>query len=143
MPRPKPLWRCPKCGHRFVTKNLWHSCGNYRLADHFKGKPAVIRETFDAFSKLVRGMGPVTIYAEKTRIVCMVRARFAGAIARTKWLECGMWLRRKAEHPRLHKIEQYGPDSFGHKFRFDGPEQLDEAFARLLREAYRTTAVSR
>ena len=33
----RPLWRCGKCGHRFVTKNLWHSCGRYRLADHFKG----------------------------------------------------------------------------------------------------------
>jgi hypothetical protein len=32
------LWRCPKCGHRIASKNLWHSCGHFRLADHFKGK---------------------------------------------------------------------------------------------------------
>jgi len=126
-----------------VTKNLYHSCGNYSLASHFKGKPAVIRKTFDAFREIVRSCGPVTIYAQKTRIVCMVRARFAGAIVRKEWLECGMWLRRRAIHPLLYEVEVFGPDSFGHKFRFQSPDQLDEPFADLIREAYRTTAVGK
>src|SRR5262249_48744013 len=56
----RPLWRCEKCGHRFVTKNLWHSCGRYRLADHFKGRPRVLRRTFDRFAGLARDCGPVT-----------------------------------------------------------------------------------
>ena len=28
----KPLWTCPKCGHSFVTRNIWHSCNRYRRA---------------------------------------------------------------------------------------------------------------
>ena len=35
----RPLWRCPECGHTFVTRNLWHSCGRYTLDPHFAGKP--------------------------------------------------------------------------------------------------------
>jgi hypothetical protein len=59
----KPLWRCPKCGHRFVTKNLWHSCARYRLSDHFRGKPPAIRQTFDRYVELAKACGPVTVYA--------------------------------------------------------------------------------
>ena len=33
----KPLWTCPKCRHKFVTRNMWHSCGRFRVTDHFKG----------------------------------------------------------------------------------------------------------
>ena len=29
--RNQPLWTCPKCGAKFVTKNLWHSCGKATL----------------------------------------------------------------------------------------------------------------
>jgi hypothetical protein len=25
------LWKCPRCGHRFVTRNLWHSRVRVRL----------------------------------------------------------------------------------------------------------------
>lgn len=59
----RPLWRCPKCGHRFVTKNMWHSCGRYR-------------------------------------------------------------------------IESFGRLGYGHHFRLRRPTELDDALARLIREAY-------
>jgi hypothetical protein len=26
-----PLWHCPKCGARLVSRNLWHSCGRFTL----------------------------------------------------------------------------------------------------------------
>jgi len=79
------LWRCPKCGHRFITANIWHSCGHYRLADHFRGKPPALRETFDSYVAAARRNGPVTIYAQKTRIVMQSRVRFAGAVVRKDW----------------------------------------------------------
>ena len=78
----KPLWRCPKGGHRFVTQNLWHSCGRYRLADHFQGTPKVLRRTFDRFASLAKACGPVTVYAQKTRIVIQARVRFAVVVVR-------------------------------------------------------------
>lgn len=96
-----PLWTCPKCGHRFVTRNLWHSCGRYRIADHFTGADPMVRRLFDRFTELVRRNGPVTIYAQKTRIVCQVRVRFGGAMVRKRWLNIGLWLTHQAEHPAL------------------------------------------
>jgi hypothetical protein len=135
-PKKRPLWTCPKCGHRFVTRNLWHSCTRYRLADHFKGKDPLVRQLFDRYLALVRECGPVTVIPQKTRIAIMVRVRFAGAVPRKRWLDAGLWLTRRAEHPCLRRIETYGPRSFGHHFRLAELADLDEEFAALIREAY-------
>lgn len=130
------LWRCPKCGHRFVTKNLWHSCGRYSLASHFKGKPKILRKTFDRFVSLAKECGPVTVYAQKSRIVIQKRVRFAGAVVRSTWLDAGIWLKRKIKHPLLIRVESYGNLGYGLRFRLERPEDIDSSLAKLVREAY-------
>jgi hypothetical protein len=133
----KPLWKCPKCSHKFVTRNLWHSCGRYKIADHFRGKPRAVREAFDGFVALGRKCGPVTVYAQKTRIVLQTRVRFASVVVRKQWLDAGMWLKRRVEHPRLRRVEDFGRLGFGHHFRLAGRGDIDEALGVLMREAYR------
>jgi hypothetical protein len=32
------LWTCPKCGRRFVSRNLWHACGDYSVEGFLQGK---------------------------------------------------------------------------------------------------------
>ena len=130
------LWRCPKCGHRFVTANIWHSCGHYRLADHFRGKPVVLRETFDRYVAAARKNGPVTVYAQKTRIVMQGRVRFAGAVVRKDWLDATMWLKRRVTHPLLVRSESFGRLGYGHHFRLTGPSDVDQSLVELLSEAY-------
>ncbi len=143
-PRPRvlkrPLWRCPKCGHRFVTKNLWHSCGRYDLRDHFRGKAPGLRLVFRAWLAAARAAGPVTTYAQKTRIVIQVRVRFAGAVVYKDWLDATLWLKRKATHPRLHRVEDFGRMGYGLHFRLDRPAQVDAALRALVREAYGAAA---
>jgi hypothetical protein len=134
--RRRALWTCPRCGHRFVTRNLWHSCGRHRLADHFIGRDPVVRRIFARFRLIVRACGPVTVYAQKTRIVFQVRVRFAGAVVRKRSLEAGVWLKRRAAHPCLARVEVLLRREYLHYFRFTEPAQLDRAFARLVREAY-------
>jgi hypothetical protein len=95
-----------------------------------------VRKLFDRFCELVQKYGPVTIYPQKTRIVCMVRVRFGGVVVMRDWLRVGLWLRRRAEHPTLLRIESYGPDSYGHYFRLNEVTEMDEAFVALVREAY-------
>ena len=130
------LWRCPKCGHRFVTRNIWHSCGHYRLADHFQGKASILRETFDRYVEEARRYGPVTVYAQKTRIVMQGRVRFAGVVVRKDWLDAGMWLKRIVTHPRLVKTESFGRLGYGHHFRLCNPNEIDAALVKFLGEAY-------
>jgi hypothetical protein len=132
----KPLWTCPKCGHRFVTRNLWHSCSRYPLAQHFEGKDPLVRQLFRRFLREVRANGPVTVIPQKTRIAIMVRVRFAGAVTHRRWLDASLWLTRRIEHPRLRRTEAFGAHSFGHQFRFTALDQFDEAFSALVNEAY-------
>ena len=136
--RHAPLWRCPRCGHRFVTKNSWHSCSRHAVAEHFKGKPRQLRRTFDRFCALAKECGPLTVYAQKTRIVIQARVRFGGAVVRKDWIDAGLWLKRTASHPRLVRTETFGKAGYGLHFRLEEPEDVDRALARLICEAYKT-----
>ncbi|NIM49052.1 MAG: hypothetical protein GTO22_07305 [Gemmatimonadales bacterium] len=132
----RPLWKCPKCGHRFVTKNLWHSCGRHSVADHFEGTDPKVRELFDRFTAMVEACGPVTIYAQQTRIVCQVRVRFAGVTPRERSLDVTVWLTRPVQHAKLRRTELIPPSAFVHHFRFREPTELDDAFMAIVREGY-------
>jgi hypothetical protein len=119
-----------------VTENLWHSCGRYTLASHFAGKPRQLRLAYDRYVALARACGPVTVYAQKTRIVFQRRVRFAGAVVRKEWVDASMWLRRRVKHPLLVRVESFGRLGYGHHFKLTGPADVDRALAALMREAY-------
>ena len=106
------------------------------LARHFTGKPAALRTTFRRWVAIARACGPVTVYAQKTRIVIQARVRFAGAVVRSSWLDAGLWLRRRIKHPRVHHIEDYGRLGFGVHFRLAVPDDIDGRIVKLMREAY-------
>lgn len=118
------LWRCPKCGHRFVTRNLWHACGRYRLEDHFAGKAPVLRATF-----------------RRWRIVIQARVRFAGAVIRRDWVDAALWLRRRVKHPRVFRTEDFGRLGYGIHFRLTKPSEIDRDLRALVREAYAAAVV--
>lgn len=131
------LWKCPRCGHKFVTKNIWHSCGNYDFDRHFENKEPIVRELFNKYRLMVESCGGVTCYPQKSRIVFMVRMRFAGCNTSRDSLRCALLLPRRYEHAKcLEKIEQYGGNSYGHYFRIQRFQDLDSGFMRLIRKAY-------
>lgn len=133
---PPPLWTCPACGHAFVTANLWHSCGRHDLDAHFRDRPPRVRAVFDVLRAAAESCGPVTVYAQKTRIVFQVRVRFAHVIVRNRWIDAGLWLRRRATHPRVLRIEDYGPRALVHRVRLESADEIDDALRALIAEAY-------
>ncbi len=136
MPKKKPLWTCPRCGHRFVTRNMSHSCGRYRLADHLAGKDPLVRRLFNGLRDMARENGPVTVYAQKTRIVFQNRGRFISLVPRKHWLDCGLWLKRRVEHHRVRRIEPVPPHDYVHHVCLTKPDEIDQELAALVREAY-------
>lgn len=132
----RPLWHCPSCGHTFVTRNVWHSCRRHEIEEHFWNKKPAVRDLFDAFRAEVEACGPVTVYAQKTRIVFQVRTRFAGCQARKSWLVCSLRLKRRVPSKRFFRIEEYTPRDYGHHFRLRSIDQLDDELRQLVREAY-------
>jgi hypothetical protein len=67
----------------------------------------------------------------------MARVRFAGVVVRTGHLDAGLWLRRRVEHPRLLRVEDYGRLGYGHHFRLERPADIDAGLQTLVEEAYR------
>lgn len=122
---------------------MWHSCGRFRLADHFKGKPSALRATFRRLVAVARACGPVTVYAQKTRIVIQARVRFAGAVVNRTWLDAGLWLKRRVTHPRVHRTEDFGKLGYGVHFRLTAPSDIDRGLVALMREAYARAKAAR
>jgi hypothetical protein len=132
----RPLWTCPHCGRQFGSRNTQHSCGRYALDDHFAGKNPAVRSLFDHLLKALQGFGPVTAHALKTRIVFQGERQFAAVVTRQRWLEGYLWLRRRATHPLIRRVEMQVFRDYGHVFRLTRPEDLDETLMALLHEAY-------
>lgn len=132
----RPLWTCPKCGERFVTRNIWHSCGKFTLDDLFSRSQPHVLKIFRKFSRMVRANGPARMIPQKTRVVFQTRMRFAGATARKSHLLCAFILTRKVESPRFQKVEKFSPRSYGYYLPVRSETELDRAVAGWLKEAY-------
>ena len=131
-----PLWTCPKCGHQFVIRNMSHSCANYPLEYHFAGKDPALRKLFDKYVEFVEVFGPVTVYAQKSRITFQTRGRFTNVVVRKRWMECSLWLKRRVESPLFHRIDEFGPRDRVHYFRLSDESQLNDQLAVFVSEAY-------
>ena len=132
-----PLWRCPKCGERFITANMWHACGQYGLKELFARSEPHVLKLFRRFEKMVRACGPVRMIPQKTRVVFQVRVRFAGAYPRKNHFLCGFALPYRAKDPRFVKIEDYAPHFRGHLFRVATEADLDDQIQQWLHESYK------
>ena len=132
----RPLWTCPRCGNEFVNKNQYHSCARHTLAELFAGKPPHIRELFDRFRDMVEAWGPAKVIAYHDRAGFMLRVRFAAAVPKTRWLDVGLWLPRRVDNPRFHRIETLTPNTHVHLLRVTDTEQLDDQVAEWVKEAY-------
>jgi hypothetical protein len=133
----KPLWRCPKCGHWFVTRNLAHSCARYQVVDHLKGKSPQIARLYRKFAALVRRCGPVMISPNKTRIAFMARMRFAGCRMTRDTLHVGFLLNRRLRNRRIRCVEYIPPYYYVHHLPVRTPGELDRELLGWLREAYK------
>lgn len=132
----RPLWTCPRCGHGFVTTNLWHSCGVYAMGAHFEGRAPQVAHIFEAIVAAAKECGPVEVYAQKSRIVLQNRVRFASVTTRKKHLILGLWLTHRVDHPLVTRYEAVPPPTHYPYFAISGPDQVDETLRALIAEAY-------
>jgi len=132
-----PLWTCPRCGAKFVSANMSHSCGRWELGALFAKSDPHVFELFQKFRRMVKDCGRSTMIPQKTRVVFMVRMRFAGATVRRSHLRIGLILERPLPpEPRLVETLAAAPRCYAHYFRIERADQLDESIAALIREAY-------
>ena len=133
----EPLWRCPVCGQRFVSRNMPHSCEVVPLDRFFDGAAPALRELFERFVDAVRENGDVTVNVTKSRIALQARMRFAGIDKpRRRYLLANFVLTRPIESPRLARVDHVPPYYYVHRLRLTDPADLDAELRHWLAEAY-------
>ena len=85
---------------------------------------------------MVRQCGRVTTVPQKTRVVFMVRVRFAGVYPRKTSVLVSFALPRRLKSPRIKKIEEYAQHFIGHTMEIHSEEDLDGELQGWLRESF-------
>jgi hypothetical protein len=133
-----PLWTCPKCGAKLLTKNLWHSCGQATL-DDWRGRMGPrARALYDRFAAMIEACGEHHVAPAKTRIAFLGLVRFAGITSLSEQgMTCSFALPAPLRSKRFAKVEEVAPGWWAHRLRITDPSQLDEQVQAWLRESYR------
>jgi hypothetical protein len=136
--RQHPLWTCPKCGAKLVTKNLWHSCGRATLDSWKTHMGPRARLFYDRFEQMIAACGEYHVAPAKTRIAFLGRVRFAGITSLSeKRMVCAFSLPRALRSPRFAKVEEIVPGWWVHRLRISDVSELDDQLQAWLRESYR------
>jgi hypothetical protein len=136
----RPLWQCPKCGKRFVTKNIWHSCRRYSFEPLFaKCDPHVI-EMYRKFEAMVKRCGPVFIEPRKINIAFYTRVRAIGCTPHKTYIRIGFAFRRLHKHPRFVKTTSFSKSFHAHWIDVHSLTELDNEVRQWIRDAYKVSS---
>jgi Domain of unknown function (DUF5655) len=130
------VWICPKCRARLVSRNLWHSCGQFTLEALFAGAAPGVLELARAYVAMLQSLGDVQVIPQKTRLVGVARVRFAGLSPRQRGFQASFALHRWLDSPRILKRVDYGPRWRGHYVRVQARTDLDDELRGWLQEAH-------
>ncbi len=109
----------------------------WTVEDHLRGKPASVIELYNRFVRLVEACGPIELSVSKTAISFKGSRRgFAGAKPTNRSLDGYLDLQRRVSDRRIRRADPYTKRLFVHHFRVTTSGELDDEFARWVREAY-------
>lgn len=133
-----PLWTCPKCGAKLVSKNLWHSCGRATLEDWKARMGPRARRFYERFERMIAACGEFHVAPAKTRIAFLGRVRFAGITSLSeRGMTCAFALPRPLRSKRFARVNEAAPGWWVHRLRITETAQLDEEVQSWLCESYR------
>jgi hypothetical protein len=130
-------WICPDCGAPFTNANASHSCVRVDVAAHFAAAGPTVREAFDRLVELASVDGPMTVVAQKTRIVLAAPMRFVAVQVHHDRLTGHVLAERAFRHAVVTEIipNAYETGLFLHRLSIRSATDLDDPFAGFLREA--------
>lgn len=137
----RPLWICPQCGARLITRNLWHSCGTFTLENLFRRSTPEALALARRYVEMLHSLGDVQVLPQKTRLVCVARVRFAGLSPLKEGFLANFALHRWLESSRLVRLAEYGPRWRFHRLRVVSAADLDDELRAWLQESHDTVGL--
>ena len=136
----RPLWRCPKCGKKFVTKNLSHSCRVHDLEPLFARRDPKVLRMYRKFVHMVKACGPVIIEPRSNEIVFLVRVRTIAFTPFKSFAQLRLAFPRPRRHRRFVKTFTYYSRFHAHWIEIRDPSELDDQVQAWIQEAYALSA---
>ena len=137
------VWICPRCGARLVSRNLWHSCGQYTLEGLFAKSDGRALDLARKYVAILYELGDVQVLPQKTRLVCVARVRFCGLEPRKHGFLATFALHRWVDSPRIVKTVDYGPRWRAHYLRVESDADLDDELVAWLQESHDIVGLQR
>lgn len=126
---------------QYSAKDSPSKPADWTVERHLNGKPDAILALYQRFITLVENCGPFTYSVSKTAITLKgTRRGFAGVKLKDQWLDGYLDLQRQVRDRRIRRVSPYTKRLFVHQFRVMVPDELDDEFARWIREAYEVGA---
>jgi Domain of unknown function (DUF5655) len=135
------LWICPNCGARLISRNLWHSCGQYSLEKLFANAEPGALALARRYVAVLHSLGDVQVIPQKTRLVGVARVRFCGLEPRKSGFVASFALHRWLDSPRIVKAVDYGPRWRVHYVRIRSDADLDDELTAWLQESHDTVGL--
>jgi hypothetical protein len=92
---------------------------------------------------MLLSFGDVQIIAQKTRLVCVARLRFAGLYPRSDGFLASFALHRWLNSPRIVRTADYGPRWRGHVVLVRTEADLDDELKAWLQESHDIVGLQR
>lgn len=128
-------YTCPKCLRPLTKPNNWHYCQRISIESLFEGKPAELKEVFDALQSKIGRWEGVMSSATKTCIVFVAAKTFLVVKVMKRELDLKFALPEEKNDFPIYKAAKYG-NKLEHYIRLGSMEDLDGDVIRLIRESY-------
>lgn len=128
--KPRSMWKCPKCGRRFVHPNQAHSCQVVPLRAHLDTAPPGVRRIYQAVMRALRACGPVQVAPTKTCINLLSGTSLGSMSLHQRYLNLGLVLTYRLDDRRVTSVLQISPRSFAHRLRLESVADVDAALRR-------------
>jgi hypothetical protein len=135
------IWICPDCGARLISRNLWHSCGQFSLESLFANADQRALDLARKYVALLHTLGDVQVIPQKTRLACVARVRFCGLEPRKNGFLASFALHRWLDSPRIVKTVDYRPRWRAHYVHVRSDTDLNDELIAWLREAHDTVGL--
>lgn len=132
------MWTCPKCHHKFVNRNQWHSCGHYSVAGFLEGKSRKAIDLFNYFIQAYQKIGPVELHPVKTRVALLTKMRFCSVNKLGKdYIDVHLvFVEPYPDNSCFYRIENLSNKFFLHHFKIFSKRDINKELRKYMKMAY-------
>jgi len=133
------LWTCPKCKRKFRKKNQVHSCREYPIANHFKGKEKVAKPLFTYLKgKIKEDIGDIKVVS----LECCIHLEtpsalaFAAVYALRDRIRIHLTSDHELKSPRISKFTRMSKSRYLCAIDIKDTNDVDKELMSWLSQAY-------